>query len=182
MLPIIVPGGEYWDEKKEEMLYFKDVPLKLEHSLISISKWESIWHVPFIGTEKTEEQTISYLQCMSLNSEVSQDVFIRLIHHPVVFKKVLDYISNPMTASTISSIVDSKKPSRQVITSELIYYWMSSFGISYEAEKWHINRLIMLIRIASEENKPKKKQSRSDVLARYNRINEMNRAKFKSKG
>lgn len=182
MLQVVVPGGEYWDEKKEEMLYFKDIHLKLEHSLISISKWESIWHVPFIGSGKTEEQTISYLQCMSLNPDVPFDVFERLVHHPIVYKKVIDYISNPMTASTISSIEDSKKPSRQVVTSELIYFWMSSFGIPFEAEKWHINRLIMLIRIASEENKPKKKQSRSDILAKYNRINEMNRAKFKSKG
>lgn len=182
MLQLVVPGGEYWDEKKEEMLYLKDVPLKMEHSLISISKWESIWHDSFIGTGKTEEQTISYLQCMSFNPDVPRDVFERLAHHPVAFKKVINYISNSMTASTISSTGDEKSSRRQRVTSELIYYWMTVFNIPFEAEKWHLNRLVMLIRIASEKNKPKKKQSSNDVLARFNKINEANKAKFHSKG
>ena len=181
MLPLLVPGGEFWDERKEEFSYKKDVKVRLEHSLISISKWESIWCVPFVGTPKTAEQAVSYLECMSLDPGIDSEVFARIAYNKDLSKKVNDYISSPMTASTIREDLN-KKHSSQRITSELIYYWMSAFNIPFEAEKWHLARLIMLIRIASEENKPKKKQSQKELMSEYQRINEMNKAKFKSKG
>ena len=180
MLPIFVPGGELWDERNEEMIYTKPTQLRLEHSLISISKWESKWHVSFFDTKKNEEQTMSYIRCMSLNPDVDPNVFYRLTRKDL--SAINEYIEDPMTASTIREVEGGRRHGNERITSELIYYWMIQFGIPVEFEKWHINRLIMLIRICSEKNKPAKKMSQSDIAARYRAINNANRAKFHTKG
>lgn len=182
MLEIMVPGKqEYWDEKKREFIHtnFKDTVLKLEHSLISISKWEAKWHIPFIESNKTDEQIFDYIRCMTLNPGVDDEVYNRLTMSNI--KDIKDYISDPMTASSVRNI---KKPthSNEQITSELIYYWMIAYNIPVEFEKWHINRLIMLIRICAAKNQPPKKMSQREIHDRYRAINAANKAKYHTRG
>jgi len=179
MLPVHVSGQEFWDEAKEQFIFGSDVTLKLEHSLISISKWESKWQVPFYDSEKTEEMVKDYIRCMTLNTGIDPEVYDRLSAQNI--DEINEYIASPMTASTIK---DDKKSSgsKERITSELIYYWMTAFNIPFECEKWHINRLIMLVRICSEKNKPTKKMSAREVMAQNKALNAARRAKLHSKG
>lgn len=189
MLEITVPGGEYWDETKEEFLFTKPVTLQLEHSLISISKWEAKWHEPFFEkdavktgntTNKTDAQVLDYIRCMTINKIHDPDVYRRLSGENV--RMINDYISNPMTASVINSPDDKLKRSTEFVTSELIYYWMIAFNIPVEFEQWHINRLIMLIRICSEKNKPQKKLTPRQIAERNRARNEARKAKLHAKG
>lgn len=180
MLIIKVPPLEGWDEAKEEFVKLPGGTLRLEHSLISISKWEAKWHTAFFDTEKTEEQIISYIKCMSLNSEEKEDqrLFSRLTVENI--DAIKNYLEDPMTATTIKETPGSR--SNQRVTSELIYCWMIQFNIPHEFEKWHISRLITLIRVCSEENKPKKKMSRNEIMAQNKAINAARRAKHHTRG
>ena len=181
MLEIIVPGEqEMWDERKQEFVYgnTKDVTLRLEHSLISISKWESKWLVPFLNSEKTGEQLLDYIKCMTLNPTVDPTVYERLTLDNI--KKINDYITSPMTATTVN---DKKGTGgREKVTSELIYYWMITCGIPVEFEKWHINRLIMLIRVCVAKNAAPKKMSKSEIMAQNRALNAARKAKLHTKG
>lgn len=181
MLPITVPKGEYWDEEKEEFVFTNGGLLKLEHSLISISKWESKWNVPFFETEKTDEQILDYIRCMTLNPDaVDPELYTHLSRQNVL--DINDYIAAPMTATKISSSINDKKTSGEFITSELIYYWMIAYNIPVEFQKWHINRLLMLIRVCSEKNKPPKKMSRRQIAEINRARNEARKAKYKTRG
>lgn len=180
MLTIHVPSAKFWDEEKEVFIRTKDTTLKMEHSLISISKWEAKWHIPFYETEKTAEQVMSYLQCMTLNQDVDPLVYGALTVEQV--NEINAYISDSMTATKIYSEDDKPGTNNQKITSELIYYWMIKFGIPESFEKWHLNRLLMLIRVISEEEKPKKKLSQRELMARHKAINAKRRAERKSRG
>lgn len=182
MLEIVVPGKqEYWDEINRVFVYTddKDVTLRLEHSLISISKWESKWCQPFIDSKKTDEQLLDYIKCMTLNINVDPSVYDRLSVEN--YKDINAYIQAPMTASTVKDISNPRKTNERV-TSELIYYWMIANNIPVEFEKWHINRLIMLIRICSAKNEPPKKMSRHEIFAQNKALNAARRAKLHSKG
>ena len=181
MLKIVVPGQqELWDEKNEVFIYTnaKDVVLRLEHSLISISKWESKYHVSFLETDKTDAQILDYIKCMALN-EVDDDVYKRLTLDNI--RQINAYIGDPMTASTVR---DSSIPHRssERVTSELIYYWMITYGIPVEFEKWHINRLIMLIRICSAKAAGGKKMSPSEIMRENRALNAARRARLHTKG
>jgi hypothetical protein len=179
MLPLKIPYTELWDEKNECMIFVKAVTLHLEHSLISISKWESHYHVPFLETQMTSEQSRYYVKCMTLNKDVDPNVYLAI--NDSHMEKVLAYINDSMTATTIKETADNKKQNR-FITSELIYYYMIQYGIPWEFEKWHFNRLITLIRVCSEESKPQKKRSKSQIEKEYEEINRRNRAKFRTRG
>ncbi len=182
MLEITVPGRqEYWDERKREFIFpnEKDVVLRLEHSLISLSKWESKWCVPFIDSEKTDEQILDYIRCMVLNSNVDESVFDRLTMENM--RAINDYISAPMTATTVTDH-SNKKHATERITSELIYYWMIAYNIPVEFEKWHLNRLIMLIRVCSAKNEAPKKMSRNSVMRQNRAINEARKARLHTRG
>lgn len=184
MLQIVIPGtsGEYWDEKKEEFVYApkKEVTLKLEHSLISISKWESKWCVPFLDTNKTDEQALDYIKCMSLNNDVTDELIGRMTRENI--QAINDYISAPMTATTVRSIDKGRNNMR--ITSELVYYWMIAYNIPQAYEKWHFNRLIMLIRVCAEMNKPKngKKVNTKQLGAYYKELNAQRKAAWHTTG
>lgn len=180
MLPLHIPKGEFWDEVNERFVYTKETVLKLEHSLISISKWESRWQVPFFDTEKTTEQILDYIRCMTLNTDVDPLVYGRLTRAD--YEKINNYISSPMTATTIRDDSQPRKNRGKVITSELIYYWMFSFQIPIETEKWHINRLLMLIRVFGEENKPNKKMSQKEIMQQNKALNAARKAKLNTKG
>ncbi len=175
MLPIKVTGGELWDEVNERFLHVKDTTLKLEHSLISISKWEAKWCVPFFDSEKTSEQVLDYIRCMTLNSDVDPMVYYCLTRENI--EEINKYIAAPMTASKVTPDKTARRKNSEFITSELIYYWMIAYNIPESFEKWHLNRLIMLIEICSEKNKPEKKMSKAETMRRHRALNQARRAK-----
>lgn len=182
MLTITVPSRRLWDEKNEEFLYLQETQLMLEHSLISISKWESKWCVPFLDKEKhTPEQMLDYIKCMTLNKTVDPNVYLCLTASN--FQSIMDYINGQFTASTVNH--SNKKPARsgKKITSELIYSWMVSLQIPFACEKWHLSRLLMLIDILDAENSSnKKKMPSKDIYKQNNALNAARRAKMNSKG
>lgn len=181
MLPIVVPKREYFDNKKQEFISFNGGTLNLEHSLISISKWESKWKKPFFSKEsKSLEQSIDYIRCMTLNREVDDHIYMELTRADI--SKVNAYIEDPMTATWIREQPNKGRASSQVITSELIYSWMVSYNIPFECEKWHLNRLLILIRILEIRNTPSKKMSKKAVHEQYRAINAARRAKTGSSG
>lgn len=180
MLQVIVPASELFDSRTNEFYEIKEQKLNLEHSLVSISKWESKWKKPFISKDpKTTEESIDYVRCMTVNQNVNPLVYQNL--SPSVFKQIEEYIDDPMTATWINSR-EPQAPSRQIITSELIYYWMVAYQIPFECQKWHLNRLLMLIQVCNEKNKPPKKMNKNQILSRNAALNAARRAKMHSKG
>lgn len=181
MLKITVPSTEYWDETKEEFVNIgKEQTLQLEHSLVSISKWESKWHVPFLNnTEKTYEQIIDYVRCMTITQNVSPDVYKRLTIDNV--NQINDYIGESMTATTFSNFQTGSNK-HEIVTSELVYYWMITYNIPMECQKWHINRLLTLIRICNVKNSTPKKMSRRDIMKQYSSLNAARRKSLHTKG
>lgn len=186
MLTIVVPGRENresWDERKEEFVILppiKEKIIQLEHSLISISKWESKYCKPFINTkEKTNEEMMDYIKFMTITPNVDPSVYDRLSEENI--RDISQYMEAPMTATTIKNTNQNKRSGR-FITSELIYCWMTQLNIPFECEKWHINRLMMLIQVCNEENKEPKKQSKRETAQNFAAINAANRKRFNSKG
>ena len=147
MLTIKVPiSPEGWDDEKQEFVEPKIQTLQMEHSLVSLSKWESKWKTPFYSKkEMTAEETLDYIKCMTLTKNVNPEVYDHLTRENI--KEVMDYIGDPMTATTFGKETN-KNNNREIITSELIYYWMIASNIPFECQKWHLNRLITLIRIS----------------------------------
>lgn len=176
---ITIPAFEEFDERTNKISSYPAVTLRLEHSLLSISLWESIWHISFFDSEKTEEQTMSYIKCMTLTKDVKDAVYRHLTFDNI--REINEYIQNPMTATTIRE-TPGGHDSTEFVTSELVYYWMIAYNIPVEFERWHINRLIMLIRVCSEKQKPQKKMSRREILERNRALNAARRAKYNSKG
>ena len=169
MLTIKISGKEQWNEQTEEFVSGKDQILTLEHSLVSLSKWEAKWNKPFLSKkEKTYEETIDYIRCMTLTQNVDPNIYYCL--SPENMKAVNEYISMPMTATTFYEDKHSK-PNRDIITSELIYYWMISLNVPFECQKWHLNRLLTLIRVCSIKSQPAKKMSKREILSRNAALN-----------
>lgn len=179
MLLITIPAmDELWDEQNQKFLSVKETTIQLEHSLLSISKWESKWNKSFINTrEKTNEELLDYIKCMTITKNVDPNIYVCLTAENI--QEIVNYINAPMTAMTIR---ESGKESREVVTSELIYYWMISLNIPVEFEKWHLNRLITLIKVCSMKNQPAKKMSKGEILKRNAALNAARRKKFNSKG
>ena len=169
MLKIIVPKQELFDEASQTFSYtpFDSTTLTLEHSLLSISKWESAWHKPFISDdEKTKEELDSYIQCMTINQNVHPDVYKYLTRKN--YDDIKNYISDPMTATKFSKQNSSSEKSSQYISSELIYWQMIQYNIPCEFERWHLNRLLTLIKICnvkSESQNDKQKNSKENMRA-----------------
>lgn len=182
MLTIIVPGNvELFDERTNEFISASsDVTLKLEHSLVSLSKWESKWCKPFLtNVEKTTEETLDYIKCMTLTQNVDDEVYLRLTDENIT--KIRDYINAPMTATTFRKEMGGKN-NREQITSELIYYWMLSLNIPVEFQKWHLNRLLTLIRVCNVKNQPANKRSQSAIATDYAALNAARRKQLNTKG
>lgn len=179
MLQIVVPAVEYWDEANEEFIYKDTQTLQLEHSLVSISKWESKWQKPFLAkSEKTNEEILDYIRCMTITKNVDPEVYTRLSNENV--DAINQYIESPMTATRITDRRKTRSK-HQIITSELIYYWMIGYNIPVEFQKWHLNRLLTLIRVCEAENNPKK-MSRKEIFAQNAAINEARKRQTGSKG
>lgn len=181
MLEVKIKGREFWDSVKEEFITTKDVTLHLEHSLISISKWEAKYKRPFLAPEpaKNEEETKYYFLCMSLDKIVDPLVLDSLTEAD--YNAILDYIRDPMTATTISN-QEKGKANRHILTNEEIYYYMTALNIPFSCEKWHLNRLLTLIEVASIKNAPPKKMSKNAIYQQNAQLNAARRAKLNSKG
>lgn len=180
MFRLVIPGAEWWDEMNDEFVYTKPQTLQLEHSLVSISKWESKWEKPFLDEEmKRREETLDYIRCMTMTQNVDPNVYLNITDE--LIEKIDEYINAKMTATTFAG--GSGKPGRgQKITSELIYYWMIAYQVPMECQKWHLNRLLTLIRICEIKNSKPKKMSSKEVSAQYAAINEARKKKLKTKG
>lgn len=179
MLIITIPATEEFDEIRGEFLYTKEQTLQLEHSLISISKWESKWCKPFLGKQdKTHEEVIDYIKCMTLNN-VSDRVYSCLTQDNL--KAINDYIGAPMTATTFNDAKNGKA-NREIVTAELIYYWMIALQIPFECQKWHLNRLLTLIRVCNVKNAPPKKMSKRATANHYAQLNAARRQQLNTRG
>ncbi len=181
MLTIIFRGTEMFDEEREEFTTVGDCVLKLEHSLVSLSRWEAKYEKPFLGaSEKTHDEMLDYIRAMVLNEdEVGPECFDQLSEEN--FKEIGRYIDAKMTATWFSEAPGAPK-TRDVVTSELIYYWMTQFHIPFECDIWHLNRLFTLIRICNIKTAKPKKMSRSEIAARNRELNAQRRAQMGTKG
>lgn len=180
MLKITVPALESFNNETQEFVYGKEAILQLEHSLVSISKWESKWHKAFLGKqEKTNEEVVDYIRCMTITQNVDPDIYYRLSAENI--ELINNYIDDPMTATVINEMPGGSK-SREIITSELIYYWMIAYNIPVEFQKWHLNRLLTLIRVCSVKNSPPKKMSAREVMANNAKLNAERRKMLNSRG
>ena len=180
MLQITIPGIELWDESREIFTQTKEQTLQLEHSLVSLSKWESKWGKAFLSKqEKTYEETIDYIKCMTITQNVDPNVYNYLSKS--IIDKITEYIEAPMTATYFSK-EQSSGNSREQVTSELIYYWMIALNIPFECQKWHLNRLLTLIRVCNIKNQPPKKMSKRAIMSRNAAINAARRKQLNTKG
>ena len=180
MLKVVIQEEEVFDSKTSKFETLPSVELLFEHSLLSVSKWESIHEKAFLGRqEKTREEIFSYIKCMCLTPDVPEKVFARL--NSAEYTKIQNYISSKQSATHFTELQNGPN-SRETITSELIYYWMTSFQIPFECENWNLNRLMTLIRICGIKSTPPKKMSRSATLARNRSINNQRLAALNTRG
>ncbi len=179
---ITVPEQEFFNSETNEFYTIKSTTFKIEHSLVAISKWEAKWHVAFLDdkVEKTNEMMIDYIRCMTISQNVDPNIYYYLPQS--VMKEINDYIEDPMTATTFNDFNRQHGGRGEFVTNEIIYYWMIAQNIPLECEKWHLNRLMTLIRVCSEKNKDPKKMSKRDVLNRNRALNEARKRASGSRG
>lgn len=182
MLEIRVDDAEFFDEDESRFVSREGFVLELEHSLVSLSKWESFWKVPFLGpNEKTTEQVLHYIECMHQGEKLPKNFADSLSAKD--FSSINEYIQDTMTATTFREIPGKGKGSpKEIITSELIYYWMISYQIPVECERWHIRRLLTLIEVFSRKNEKPKKMSKAEVAAQYRDLNAQRKAQLGTRG
>lgn len=189
MLTINVPEQEIYDEKSESFTTIKETTLQLEHSLLSISKWEAKWHKPFLEdlNKRTPEETFDYIKCMTITPNVNDKVYALLTEPDI--KAITDYINDPMTATWFSDEKTASGASKkhEIITSEVIYYMMIAQNVPFECQKWHINRLLTLIKVCAIKNeqaygKNKNKMPKGDILRNNYALNAQRRARLGTRG
>ncbi len=179
MLAITIPASEMYDAVNNEFITGKEQVLHLEHSLVSLSKWESKWNKPFLSKdEKSPAEVLDYIKCMTLTQNVDPSVYTRLTQENV--NAINEYIDAPMTATTFSN--EQHNHNKEIITAEIIYYWMIAQNIPFECQKWHLNRLLALIRVCSIKNAPQKKMSKRATMSHNAQLNAARRRSLGSRG
>ena len=179
MLTITIPKIEQYDEVSNEFVYSKEQTLQLEHSLVSLSKWESKWHKPFLSKEdKTIDETVDYIKCMTITQNIDPSVYTFVTADNL--RQINKYIESDMTATKFYN--DKTTPNRDIITAEIIYYWMIAMTIPFECQKWHLNRLLTLINVCNEKNKPAKKMNKKETMNRNRALNEARKKSLNTKG
>ena len=179
MLTIIVKEDEFFNQETQEFETRNGFNLNLEHSLVSLSKWESKFEKPFLDNkEKSSEELLSYISCMILDDH---DPSVLYAISDENFKQINNYIESKRSATTFS-VVNSKMGRSEIITSELIYFWMVTFNIPFECENWHLNRLFSLIRICNLKNSKPTKSSKNDIALRNRELNAKRKAELNSPG
>ena len=185
MLKVLIPGIEYYNEDTNEFVTGKDCVLKLEHSLLSISKWEAKWEIPFLNDDphnpKTDDMLKDYIRCMTLN-DVGQDVYTRIPNKQL--NEIMEYMNAKQSATTFIDN-DNQQTNKQIVTSELLYYYMVTAQIPLECERWHINRLMNLIRIYSIYNQDPKdspKTSKRQSAMSRSELNKQRQKIYNTKG
>ena len=181
MLRLTIPSGEYFDEETQEFNFAEETTILLEHSLVSLARWETHWNKPFLSKEKkTKEELIDYVKCMTMTPNVNKDVYDNI--NDLHLAKVSEYINEPMTATTFRED-RSMKHSRDIVTAEIIYYWMVALQIPFDpCERWHLNRLLTLVRVCNIKNQPQKKGVGRDDLARRSKLNAERKKRLGTKG
>lgn len=183
MLELTIPDTEMWDEEHRKFVTQRGATIHLEHSLISVSKWESIHQKAFLGREdKTVDETIDYVRCMTLDKNIPKEVYQCVTDDNI--KAVNEYIANPYSATKFfdSRMHKTTAMPKDTMTSEVIYYLMFAYSIPKECEKWHLNRLLTLLRVFDIKSNPQKKMSRRDIANQNRRLNEERRRKLHTKG
>lgn len=179
MLKVTIPSVEFYDERINEFFTTKEQTIQIEHSLVSLSKWESKWGKPFLTKEeKTHEESIDYIRCMTITQNVDDNVY-KLIGQGII-EEISRYIEAPMTATVFNT--ENKNGSREIITAEIIYYWMIALNIPFECQKWHLNRLLALIKVCDIKNTPSKKMSKREIMDRNRSLNLARREALNTKG
>lgn len=180
MLHITIPAVEMYDEVRGEFITTKQRELQLEHSLVSISKWESKWCKPFLSKNgMTDEETLDYIRCMTLTQNVPPDTYNYITED--IVKKISEYINAPMTATWFSDDKNGRA-GRETVTAELIYYWMIALNIPFECQKWHLNKLLTLVKVCNIKNTPPKKMSKRAILSRNSALNASRLKQLNTKG
>lgn len=180
MLQVIIPEKEYWDEKTNEFVYTKETVLHLEHSLVSLAKWESKWKKPFISKEsKTSDETMDYIKCMTIDDNVDQNIYMSLTKDNYI--SINSYIEDSMTATTFTKD-PMARPNRDIVTAEVLYYYMIAFNIPMECQYWHLNRLLTLIHVCDLKNRPTKKQSMKERMTTNAALNAARRKQYNTTG
>lgn len=173
MLQITIPEKELWNEKIEEFVHFNGCTIQMEHSLLSISKWESKWHKSFLSNrDRTNDEMLDYFRCMTVTQNVPAIAYHCLTQKNIA--NIIEYMKEPMTATTFSK-QEGEKKNREIITAELIYYWMTVYNIPFECQKWHINKLMTLIKVCNVKSAPPKKMSQNEILKRNHALNKSRR-------
>lgn len=179
MLKLTIPALEKFDDDKNEFITLKEQSIQIEHSLVSLSKWESKWCKPFLSKDnKTYAETIDYIRCMTITQNIDPLIYTGITQENI--KQVSEYIEAPMTATVFHST--KKTINREIITSEIIYYWMIAMNIPFECQKWHLNRLLALINVCNIKNQPSKKMNKKEVMSRNAAINAARKKELNTRG
>lgn len=184
MLTITIPASELWDEQNTKFINVPEQKLVLEHSLVSLSKWESSWEKPFLGKDdKTTEEVIDYIKCMTISPVDAPDsLYISLSADRDNMDRIGKYINAKMTATWFNE-GPGKKDSGEVITAEIIYYWLVALQIPFEVQEWHLNRLLTLVKVTNIKNDPDKKMMpKADAAAQQRLLNEQRKARLGTRG
>ena len=181
MLKLHIEKSEFFDQRTRKFIDVPEMDIELEHSLVSLSKWEEIWEIPFLNSDnKTNEQVSSYVECMLLTENVPP-VFLQTLTSEQ-YAAINDYISAKRTATTFSNHAPQKN-SGEFVTGELIYYWLVALQIPFQpTETWHLNKLLTLVKVVNAKNTPPKKMSRSEIASRQRQLNAARRAKYGTNG
>lgn len=182
MLEINVPKVDLYDESSGEFITIRGQTIKLEHSLVSLAKWESIWKRAFLIPKQkmTPAETISYIKCMTITQNVNPAIFHEIYRSRL--KEVFDYIEETFSATTFNKRDKKRMINREIITAEIIYFWMTSFNIPFSCEKWHLSRLLTLINVCNIKNQTPKKMSKAEILRRNHSLNQARRALLNTPG